>query len=127
MSWVPLSVFSPCHPFERCSLSAPDEAEYGGHIHQVGERVRLHLSHHATSVCLHRDLADAELATDLLIQQSGDDQRHDLPFARAEGRVTGPECPYLRLVIEGAMAALDSVPDSAQQRVVAERLRQELD
>src|SRR5260370_22951766 len=102
-------------------LSALGEAEYGGHIHQVGERVRLHLSHHAPSVCLHRDLADAELATDLLIQQPGDDQRHDLPFARAERRVTIPEGPYLRLVIEGAVAALDSVPDGPHQRAVSER------
>ncbi len=31
------------------------------------------------------------------IQQAGDDQRHDLPFAAAEGRVIVPERPYLRL------------------------------
>jgi hypothetical protein len=60
------------------------EAESRGHIHQVGERAGLHFSHHLASVSLHRDLADAELATDLFIQQAGDDQRHDLPFAAAE-------------------------------------------
>ena len=50
------------------------------------------------------DLADAELAADLLIQQTGDDQRHDLPFAMAEGCVTVPERPYLRLVIKCSAA-----------------------
>jgi hypothetical protein len=38
------------------------KAESRGHCHQIGERVRLHLSHHLTSVCLYRDLADVELA-----------------------------------------------------------------
>ena len=57
------------------------DAETCGHCHQVGEGVRLHFSHHLASMCLHRDLADAELATDLFIQQAADNQRHDLPFA----------------------------------------------
>ena len=51
---------------------------------QVGERVGLHFSHHFASVCLHRDLADAELETNLFIQQAGYDQIHDLTFASAE-------------------------------------------
>jgi hypothetical protein len=48
-------------------------------------------------VCLYRGLADVELATDLFIQQAGDYQRHDLPFARGKRRVTVPERPYLRV------------------------------
>jgi len=47
-------------------------------------RVGPHLLHHLASVCLHRDLADAEVAADLFIQQTGDDQRHDLALARSE-------------------------------------------
>ena len=60
------------------------EPESSGHVHQVGERARLHFSHRVASVCLHSYLADAELATDLLIQPAGDDQRHDLPLAGSE-------------------------------------------
>jgi hypothetical protein len=41
-------------------------AESLDHFHQAGERVGLHFLHHLTSVCLDRDLADAELATDCL-------------------------------------------------------------
>src|SRR5271169_3193391 len=82
------------------------EAEPRGHCHQVGERVSLHLSHHPAAVCLHRDLADAELATDLFIHQTGDDQRHDLPFAAGEAGMTVPERPYLRLVTKCSVAAL---------------------
>ena len=43
------------------------DLEFRGHIYQLGEKVGLDLSHYLTSVCLHGDLADAELATDLLI------------------------------------------------------------
>ena len=60
------------------------QAEARGHRHQVGKRVGLHLAHHLTSVRLDGDLADAELAADLLVQQTGDDQRHHLAFARRE-------------------------------------------
>ena len=81
------------------------EAESRGDIHQVGERLGLHLSHHLASVCLHRDLADAEFATDLFIQQARDHQRHDLPFAAAEQCVTFPKRAYLGLVIKCGLAA----------------------
>src|SRR6185437_3711123 len=60
------------------------EAESRGHCYQVGERVGFHLSHHTSAVCLDSDLANAELATDLLMQQAGDHQHHDLPFATAK-------------------------------------------
>src|ERR1700730_6582008 len=60
------------------------DAESPGHVHQVGERVGLHLWHHLASVCLHRDLADVELATNLFVQPAGDYQRHDLAFATGE-------------------------------------------
>jgi len=59
-------------------------AEFRRHVHQVGEGGSLHLSHHVASMCLHRYLADAELATHLFVQQAGDHQRHDLPFATTE-------------------------------------------
>ena len=41
--------------------------------------------------------------------------------------MTVPERPSLRLIIKCRVAALDGVPDGAQQHVVAEWLRQELD
>src|SRR5271170_1590090 len=59
-------------------------AQYRGHIYQLDERAGLHLSHHLAAVCFHRDLADTELATDLLIQLAGDHQIHDLSLASGE-------------------------------------------
>src|SRR5438309_3179690 len=112
---------------ERVRARSTCKAESRGHCHQIGERVSLHFSHHLTSVCLYCDLADVELSIDLFIQQAGGYQRHDLPFARSERRVTVPEGPQLGLATECGLAALDGVSDGTQQNVIAEWLRQELD
>ena len=52
--------------------------------HEIGKRAGVHLLHHPAAMSLHRDLADAEFATDLFVQQAGDYQRHNLPFATSE-------------------------------------------
>jgi hypothetical protein len=57
------------------------------HCHETGKRLGPHFSHDLTSMRLHRDLADPELAADLLVQQTGDHQSHDLSFAVTEGPV----------------------------------------
>ena len=41
--------------------------ELRGHSHQVGKRIGLHLLHYFAAVCLHRDFADTEFSTNLLI------------------------------------------------------------
>src|SRR5437879_4257014 len=112
---------------ERVRARSTCKAESRCHCNQIGESVSLHLSHHLPPVCLYCDLADVELATDLFIQQAGGYQRHDLPFAMSERRVTVPERPYLRLATKCGLAALDGVSDGTQQNVIAEWLRQELD
>ena len=68
---------------ESCALLT-FETELSGKVHQLGKGTRVHLSHHLASVCLYRDLADAELKTDLFVQQAANDQGHDLPFPTAE-------------------------------------------
>src|SRR6185369_14416666 len=66
------------------ALRHSDELESRRHGHEFRERVGLHLAHHVASVGLHRDLADTELAADLLVQEARDYERHDLPFTTAE-------------------------------------------
>ena len=41
--------------------------QLGRHPYQVSEGIGLHLLHHLATVCLNRDLADAELASDLFV------------------------------------------------------------
>src|SRR5215831_12977526 len=78
-------------------------------------------------MCFHRNLADAEFATHLLVQKSPDHQRHHLLFARAKRRVTIAEFLQLCVFIQSKAAALKGLPESAQQRVSCERLGQEFD
>ena len=74
------------------------QAETRGHGHQVRKRIGSHLAHHATAVRFHRDIANAKLATDLLVQQADDDQLHDLAFASTERRVAVAQFPQLRIL-----------------------------
>ena len=60
------------------------DVEFLGHFHQICDRVGLHLLHHLTSVCFDCFFADAELASDLFVQEAGNHQRHDLSFPWSE-------------------------------------------
>src|ERR1700722_3547590 len=98
------------------------KAKSRGNIYQARQRAGSHFSHHSPSVRLHRDLADPELATDLLVQPASDDQRHDLPFAAAERGVAVPDRLHLLLVTKCSLAAFECISDGTQQDLVAERL-----
>src|SRR5262245_17311212 len=76
---------------------------------------------------LDRDLADAELVGYLLVEQATDDQRHDLPLAPAERCVAVSQQAYLRIAGERRPAAVERLPDRADQHVLIDRFRQELD
>src|ERR1700733_11940626 len=106
------------------ALQRRREGQSRGHIYQAGERVGPHLLHHPAPVRLHRDLGNAELATDLLVQPAGDDQPPNFPFATAERGVALPQWPYLRLMTKCSTAAFDGVPDRDQQQLIADWLRQ---
>ena len=59
-------------------------AQSSGDFYQVGERVCFHLSYHPASMLLYRNLRDAQLASNLLIQSARDDQCHNLSLAKGE-------------------------------------------
>ena len=68
------------------------DAEPRGHSHQVGKGIGLHLLHYFAAVGLHCDLTDAELPTNLFIQQARDNQRHNLPFATGRDAYRSRSC-----------------------------------
>src|SRR6267142_1704060 len=51
------------------------------HPHQLGERGRAHLLHDVAAMNLDRDLADAQLGGNLLVEQASDDQGQHLTLA----------------------------------------------
>ncbi len=103
------------------------KAERHSHVHQVGKRSRFHLLHDLPSMCLHRFLTDAKFPTDLLIQQAGDDQRHDLPFTTSKRRITVPYHLHPLLQAKSYATAFEGLPDGAQQHFFAEWFCQTFD
>src|ERR1700744_4960975 len=55
-----------------------------GHAHQFGQRTSAHFAHHLASMNLHRYLADAHVAGDLLVQTARGDKAQHLAFARRQ-------------------------------------------
>src|SRR5215470_596348 len=98
-----------------------------GHFHQICYRIGLHLLHHLAAVRFHRALGNAELASDLFIQQTGDDQCYDIPFPRSKRPVTVSELMHLRLLGESSTASFQDLLDGCQQHFVMEGFRKELD
>ena len=70
------------------------------HRHELDDGSRLHLSHHPSSVRLHRNLGDTEFAAGLFVQPAGDDEAHDLSFATGERCVARLKHLDLRQVVE---------------------------
>src|ERR1700744_262582 len=55
-----------------------------GHAHQFGQRTSAHFAYHLASMNLHRYLADAHVAGDLLVQTARGDKAQHLAFARRQ-------------------------------------------
>jgi hypothetical protein len=58
--------------------------ELVGHSHQIDQRLRSHLSHDLAAMDLHSHLAQLELTSNLLVQESCDDDWQDFSFARRQ-------------------------------------------
>src|SRR5437899_1275178 len=100
--------------------------ERRGQPDQICERIGVQLPHHLTSVCFHSDLADAEFGCHLFVQQTGNDQSHDLSLADTECQVTFAKSLSFCFLMTRRLTALDGLPDGIQQHVVAEWFGQEL-
>ena len=76
---------------------------------------------------LHRDFADPQFATDLLVQETRHDQRHDLTFALAEQSVAASQRLFLPVLHQQVLAPFQRQLDRGDQRVLAEGLGQDID
>src|SRR5580658_6003610 len=88
------------------------------HLHEIGKGPSPHLTHHPASMRLDGDLADPELAADLLVQLAGNDQIHHLPLAIAECFITVTKRACLGFRAKRDFTALNR-PDDRAQKLVA--------
>src|SRR3954471_6171362 len=61
------------------------------HVQEIGEGAGVHLSHHASTMRLDGDLADVELAADLLVEEPRNHELHDFPLATGERCISRPD------------------------------------
>ena len=84
------------------------QLESCGHPHEIGQRIGFHLPHHLTALGFHGNLARAELAADLLVQQAGHHETHHLALTRRERLVAAAERLQFHVVVPRGFASLGS-------------------
>src|SRR5262245_11956249 len=95
--------------------------------HQIGERGSPHLLHDISTMNLERDLAGAELYGSLLVQESADHQRKNLPFSGREPGEALPQRSKLSAFLACFLIQSDSSVDRSEQLRITERFGQEID
>src|SRR5262245_43932025 len=115
------------YPRARSLRLCATHSERLGHSHQVGQRPRPHLLHHAPAVDLHRDLGEIDLGGDLLVHEAGGDQGQDLLLARGERLETSLKIVRDLLAFAPLAITLDRRRHRIQHVLVAKRLAQEID
>lgn len=94
--------------------------------YQIGKRARPHLAHRLPAVNLDGNLADADLARNLLVQQSCHGQSHDFGFAWRECGVVRPNLINLANRLAAQTVFLQRGGYGVQQILVAKRLGHEV-
>jgi len=85
------------------------------HVHKIRQRTRAHLAHGLSAMRLHRNLADAEIARDLLVELSHNDQGHDVRLSAAERAVAPTQLPHFSQALEHRAAAVEGKRDGVEQ------------
>ena len=97
-----------------CVPALARETELRPHIHEICEGAGGHFPHQLTSMGLNSDLANTKLETNLLIQQTTNDQPHDLPFTVAKRGVTLSQEHKRRLCFKCSFTVLNRLLDRIQ-------------
>src|SRR5208282_2177365 len=97
-----------------------------GNAHQVGNGFNLHLFHHLAPMDLHGNFTRAKFGSGLFVQQSTDDQAHNLPFARGQCLVSGSQFHQLRTPPERLGVLVNRMLNRVEQILVPKRFRDEV-
>src|SRR5262249_7634246 len=103
------------------------DAESRREVHQFGHGPRLHLRHHVPALLLDGRFGSAQLAGDLLVEETGDDPCQHIALSWGERSVPAPKLRALLTLHTDRPVALDSASNGVEHLLLAERLRQELD
>src|ERR1700751_2770087 len=84
------------------------------HMDEFHQRFCAHLLHDPATLYFHGDLACAKLSGYLLVQQTTDDQAHNLAFTRSEGPITSPQLDRYQTLFSRVNIASDRLPNRFQ-------------
>src|ERR1700740_683782 len=93
---------------------------------QFGQRPCAHLFHYMCAVSLYGQFADAELCSDLFVEQAGDNLFKNFPLPRAQRVKALLKFRYFRPLLASGAVAGDRSLNRLQQILAAERLGQKL-
>src|SRR5579863_1336932 len=85
----------------------------------------MHLLHHVASMDFHRGLASSDLRSNLFVEQSRNNESHDLSFSRSQGLVALVHIDKFGLLFSCRTVTLESLLNCVEQILIPERLRQE--
>src|SRR5712671_1320625 len=98
-----------------------------GHAHELRQRRGVHFFHDMAAVNLNRNFAQTDFGGDLLVHQTGDDEGHDLPLARAERVEEAAQLGVCVIFLPRPTVPLERRRNRIQHVLVAERFLQEVD
>jgi hypothetical protein len=103
------------------------ELQLVGHPRKIRQRLGLHLAHHLATVDPYGNLADADVAGNLLIHAALHDLTHYLAFARGQRLEALSKRGQRRFFLASGTVTCKTELDRIEQVLIAERLRQKLD
>jgi len=125
--WRIVTALNPKDNPGKVTLRGRLEVRTGAEAHQLGDRSGLRLLHHAAAVELHRLLADAEIACDLLVEPALNDEPEHVALAGRQRVEPHADAGDFRPISPCLAIAPQRAVDDVEQGLVAERLLEEID
>src|SRR5262249_6161495 len=112
---------------EYLPAARPRDAEPRSEMHQLGHGASLHLRHHVSALFFDGRFAGAELAGDLLVEQTGDDACQHIALSWGKRSVPAAKLRAVLAFYADRPVALDTTSNGVEQLLLAEWVRQEFD
>jgi len=93
---------------------------------QFGQRPCAHLFHYMCAVSLYGQFADAQLGSDLFVEQAGDNHAQNFPLPGTQGIKALANFCYFRPLLASVAVAVDRSLNCVQQILSTKRLGQKL-
>lgn len=109
-------------PMRRITGFAVCEAEVIRHPDEIGDGVGAHLPHGLPAMDLYGDFTEADLGSDLFVEEPSRHERHHLAFAWRKCGKTFLKIDFRRLLKQAGAIDFKCLPDCIEKILLPERL-----